>query len=71
MNPEQSEQPENIHAAVDPEGCFKMRDRYGWELRGWRLTGDKILKVDCVFEGEQTSFEDERYEGQDLDRLQS
>jgi hypothetical protein len=27
-----------------------------------RPNGDRILSVDCVFDGEQTSFEDERYE---------
>ena len=56
------EPPENVHAATDPEKCREMAKQYGWELQGWRLTSDPILKVDCVFTGEQTSFEDERYD---------
>lgn len=58
---QQDQQPaENVHAATDPQKCIEMGQRYGWKLLGWRLTNDPILKVDCVFEGEQTSFEDER-----------
>ena len=52
----------NIHAATDPEKCWEMKRKYGWNLVEIRLTKDKILKVDCVFEGEQTSFEDNRYD---------
>jgi len=39
-----------------------MARKYGWTLKAIRLTRDPILKVDCVFEGKQTSFEDKRYE---------
>lgn len=53
---------ENIHAATDPEKCEEMAERYSWNLKEVRPTKDEILKVDCVFEGEQTSFEDTRYE---------
>lgn len=52
---------ENVHGATDPQQCRKMGKKYGWKLKTVRPTKDKILKVDCVFEGEQTSFEDERY----------
>jgi hypothetical protein len=64
MTEEQDNQPsvENVHAATDPRKCIEMAKRYGWELLGWRPTGDPILKVDCVFAGEQTSFEDKTYD---------
>ena len=53
---------ENIHAATDPDQCEEMRKRNGWRLKRVEPTRDPILKVDCVFEGEQTSFEDTRYD---------
>lgn len=52
---------ENIHAATDPQKCVEMAKRYNWELKEIRTTADPILRVDCVFEGKQTSFEDTRY----------
>lgn len=54
--------PENVHSATDPDKCEQMAKRYNWQLREVRSTKDPVLKVDCVFEGEQTSFEDTRYE---------
>ncbi|MDY7002596.1 MAG: hypothetical protein SWX82_01115 [Cyanobacteriota bacterium] len=55
--------PENIHSATTPEECEKMEQKYGWKLKDIRFNKEqKILKVDCVFEGEQTSFEDSRYD---------
>jgi hypothetical protein len=39
-----------------------MEQKYGWKLKAIKPTLDPILKVDCVFHGEQTSFEDERYD---------
>lgn len=65
-----SEELENVHAATDPQKCRDMGKRYGWELLGWRKTNNPVLKVDCVFKGEQTSFEDERDEG-NLDSVQN
>jgi hypothetical protein len=53
---------ENVHSATDAKKCYEMERRYGWRLKRIKPTKDKILKVDCVFRGEQTSFEDERYE---------
>ncbi len=53
---------ENIHSATDPDKCRDMERKYGWELKNIRPTRNPILKVDCVFYGEQTSFEDERYD---------
>ena len=52
---------ENIHAATDPMQCKLMAARYKWKLKRVKPTKDPILKVNCVFEGEQTSFEDTRY----------
>ncbi|MEM6840493.1 MAG: hypothetical protein AAF609_27135 [Cyanobacteria bacterium P01_C01_bin.120] len=56
-----SQEPENVHSATDPEQCEKMGARNGWKLKRVKPTKDSILKVDCVFVGEQTSFEDTRY----------
>jgi len=56
------ESQENIHSATDPQKCNDMAKRYGWELKAVKPTKDPVLKVDCVFKGEQTSFEDDRYE---------
>jgi len=33
-----------------------MERRYGWKLKTIRKTQDRILKVDCVFYGQQISF---------------
>lgn len=52
---------ENVHAAASDEYCEEMGKKYGWKLIETRNNGDKILPKDCVFEGEQTSFEDTRY----------
>lgn len=53
---------ENAHAATSPKQCEKMGDRNGWRLKRVEPTKDQTLKVNCIFYGEQTSFEDERYE---------
>ena len=59
---EERENQENIHAATDRQKCIEMGKRYGWKLKRVKPTDDPVLKVDCIFYGEQTSFEDERYE---------
>jgi hypothetical protein len=56
---------ENIHSAVSSEKCYEMEEKYGWQLKDIRPTFDAILKVDCVFYGEQTSFQDMWYDHQD------
>ncbi|MBP0022051.1 MAG: hypothetical protein J7647_31400 [Cyanobacteria bacterium SBLK] len=56
-----SDKKKNVHAATDPGKCREMEKKYGWKLIEIKPTKGKILKVDCVFEGEQTSFEDTRY----------
>ncbi|MEM6501398.1 MAG: hypothetical protein AAF685_06130 [Cyanobacteria bacterium P01_C01_bin.89] len=62
-SPKQPKQrPQKIHAAATPQDCAKMGDRNGWDLLDIRPNGDRILSVDCIFDGEQTSFEDERYD---------
>jgi len=57
---EQSQFQENVHAAATPQACAEMGNRYKWTLKRVRPTGDPILKVDCIFEGEQTRFYDNR-----------
>jgi hypothetical protein len=59
---EQSQFQENVHAAATPQACAEMGNRYKWKLKRVRPTGDPVLKVNCIFEGEQTSFEDTRYD---------
>ena len=54
------QKPENRHGAASPEDCENMGNRNGWKLRRVEFTGRPVLEVDCVFDGEQTSFEDER-----------
>ncbi len=41
-----------------------MAQKYGWNLLGVEETGVKDLPYDCVFEGQQISFEDMRHENQ-------
>jgi hypothetical protein len=43
---------ETRHAAVDEEACEKMSDKYEWNLKSVEETGDDILSVDCVFDGD-------------------
>lgn len=62
MNPDQKSTEENIHSVTDPDKCRDMERKYGWELKEIKPTRDPTLKVNCVFYGEQTSFEDERYD---------
>lgn len=57
--------PENIHGATDPKKCYEMESKYGWKLKRIRPTQDSILKVNCIFYGEQTSFQDMWYDHQD------
>lgn len=59
--PQSDRSQENIHAATDPEQCDGMANRNGWKLKRVEPTNGPILKVNCVFYGEQTSFEDTRY----------
>jgi hypothetical protein len=47
---------ENRHSAIDFEQCKIMAKLNGWKLLYVEPNGSQILKVDCVFEGQQTSF---------------
>lgn len=49
----------NIHAAASAQYCEKMAKRNGWNLVDVRPNGDPILSKDCVFEGKQTSFQED------------
>lgn len=53
---------ENRHSSTTKRGCQEMGKRNGWKLKRVERKQKPILKYDCVFEGEQTSFEDQRYD---------
>ena len=40
------------HAVGERRQCYEMEAKYGWKLLRIEPTGDKILKYNCVFEGE-------------------
>jgi hypothetical protein len=61
----ESDEPENVHSATSPDKCYEMEDKYGWQIKDIRPTKNSILKVDCVFYGEQTSFQDLWYDDRD------
>jgi hypothetical protein len=51
---------ENRHAVSDADLCEKMRIKYGFgNLKTIEPTKDPILKCECVFEGEQVTFDAE------------
>jgi hypothetical protein len=56
---------ENRHSATSASYCEKMAQNHNWELKRVEPTEDRILKVDCVFKGPQTSFQDDWYDHQD------
>lgn len=56
---------ENRHSATSASDCEKMAQHHNWELKRVEPTEDRILKVDCVFKGPQTSFQDDWYDHQD------
>ena len=59
------EKEENRHSATSASDCEKMAQNHNWELKRVEPTEDRILKVDCVFKGPQTSFQDDWYDRQD------
>jgi hypothetical protein len=40
------------HAAADQDCCEEMAEKYSWQLVDIEKTGNSILPIDCVFEGE-------------------
>jgi hypothetical protein len=40
------------HAVTERWRCYAIEEKYGWTLLRIEKTGDKILKWNCVFEGE-------------------
>jgi hypothetical protein len=52
ISTEAEEMPESRHAATDPQKCRNMAEKYDWTLLRVEKTGDRILKVNCVFAGE-------------------
>ncbi len=61
MNYSSDETQFNVHSATNEDQCIEMGQLNQWELVRVEPTEDSILTVDCYFNGEQTSFEDERY----------
>ncbi len=56
----QESKDENRHAVTSPEFCEKMRVKYDFgKLKVIEETGHPVLKVECVFEGPQTTFAEE------------
>jgi len=54
---------ENRHAVTERRLCKPMGIRNGFgKLKRIEPTHDPILRWDCVFQGRQTTFEDDRYE---------
>jgi hypothetical protein len=56
---------ENVHAAATKTDCKNMAKRNDWQLVRIDDNGDRILPYNCVFEGEQTSFQDTWHDNQD------
>jgi hypothetical protein len=46
----------NVQSATTPEQCEVMEKMNGWKLKGVEPSGDSILAVNCIFEGEQFNF---------------
>lgn len=46
----------NIHAATSREQCLKMAELNGWTFVDAEPNGVPILKVDCIYQGKQTTF---------------
>jgi hypothetical protein len=53
------------HAAATPEDCEEMERRNEWTLVDVEPTGNPILPVDCVFDGE-TEFPQSYYDKEKL-----
>lgn len=54
---------ENRHPVTERRLCKPMGIKNGFgRLKRIEPTGNSILRWDCVFQGKQTSFEDDRYE---------
>jgi len=48
----ENENPTSYHDVTDPEKCYKIQEKYGWELLGYEEVGGEIIKVKCIYEGE-------------------
>lgn len=59
MSKPNDKQTTSRHGVTDPLKCTEMAKKYDWKLLRIETTKDKILKFDCVFEGE-TKFPDYR-----------
>jgi hypothetical protein len=52
MSNEENEENISKHAVTNPKKCREIADKYGWELLRVEPTKSKILKFDCVFQGD-------------------
>lgn len=52
----------NKHWVTNPKQCTEMERRNGWKLLRTRTDKNArdLLNTECTFEGEQTSFTDDR-----------
>ncbi len=50
-----AEEDKSRHLAASDDRCEEMAKRNGWELIDIEPSGNRILPVDCVFDG-QTEF---------------
>ncbi|HAG83751.1 MAG TPA: hypothetical protein DCL61_22030 [Cyanobacteria bacterium UBA12227] len=64
-NDSRHEDEENRHSAASEKNCKNMEKKYGWKLKRVEPTNNPILPVDCIFEGKQTSFQDQWDDHQD------
>jgi hypothetical protein len=62
----QDEPDKSRHAAADEECCDEMAEKYGWKLVDVEETGNDVLPVDCVFDGE-TEFPQSYYDTEEKD----
>jgi hypothetical protein len=63
---EPQSQNKSRHAAADEECCDEMAEKYGWKLVDVEETGNDILPVDCIFEGD-TEFPKSYYDIEEKD----
>ncbi len=56
---DQGHDQENVHYASSEDDCRKMEVRQGWKLKRTERVGNGILNTQCIFEGRQTSFDNE------------
>lgn len=51
-NQDATEENVSRHAVTKRIKCYEMEAKYGWKLLRIEANADKILKFDCIFQGE-------------------